>query len=1095
MKFTYEQNLAINTKNKNILVSAAAGSGKTAVLVERIMKMITDEKNPIDINKILAVTFTDAAALQMKQRIYCRLQNKISQTPNENLKRQLLLLTNANISTIHSFCMNIIRKYFYVIDIDPNFKIAQENEMKLLESDILDEILEEEYKNNDQLFFITAEIYNTDKIQSDSLKNLILYIYKFSRSIPHSDLWLKNCADKFNLKGDEKIESTIWYKSLLPHIKTILNQAENLIINSIETCKSEFGPEKYIETLEDDKILIDELKNSVNNNFDLSYKIIKDKKYKRLFPYKQKQLDEIDIEKKEYIQACRNEIKKLIATLEEKIFFEDSQSLINNIKSSYPIINEITYLVNKFYKRLKIAKLKQNLLSFDDLEEFTLQILENEKHSVLSQIKNQFHEVLIDEYQDINDIQEKILDMIANRKFMVGDVKQSIYKFRNSSPEIFIQKYNEYEISDESTKINLATNFRSSNKIIDTVNFFFSHLMNRNFGAIDYTQEKLISNSNNKCEESELYLLTNENADEKTETEFICTKIKLLIKNCVCENFSDIAILIRSRKNLNMIANIFTKNNIPIDIENECDFFDLPEISTLINFLQIIDNPRNEICLVALLRSDIYCIDENELIRIRALDTQKNFYECVKKYDGLEKFKQDLKYLRSKKNSLPISKLIDEILNTTDFFYLSMLNTSGKNHQENIIKFINIALQYEKTNYKGLFNFIRYIEKIKETKINTACGKKNSNAVKIMTIHKSKGLEFPIVFVSFLGREFNMKSLNEQILLDKNLGFGNKFINPKRRTRINTIARNAIEFEMRKKNLEEEMRILYVAMTRAKNKLILTGSIKNLQKKISFPENAKCYLDWLIPIANKNNFPAKFEIINNEISHEFENQNEKFFSPQILDVNDEIKNKLEWQYPHNISVRSKISITELNQNKKPKFILNAPNFLKKNILSPTQKGIAIHNVLRYLDLNLKNDKPEIKKFISSLTKNNLLNKQEEKIIPVEKFIKFLSSDLTQKMRSANFIKRETSFVLGIENDSGEPKTLVHGIIDCFFEFEDKLYLVDYKTDKVALNKAESFAQKYRLQLEIYKMAIEKNFNRKVDFSIIYLFDINKAIYL
>lgn len=1105
MKYTKEQQLAIDIRNKNILVCAGAGSGKTSVLVERIIKMISDEKNPIDIDKILAVTFTDAAALQLKQKIYMQLQMKAEQTQTKNLKRQLLLINNSNISTIHSFCANVIRKYFYIIDIDPNFRIAQENEIKLLESDVLDEMLEGEFKNKTQIFFDVAQIYNTDKLQSDNLKNLILGIYKFSRSIPNPDEWLKNCAAQFDIDTAQKIEDSIWYKNLICHIETILHQVQILIEDSISVCASEFGPEKYIEALEDDKDFICQIENEFQNDFDKTYELLARKKYKRLFSYKQTQLDQIDIEKKERVQQNRKQIKKLIDTLAEKVFFTNSQSIKNNIKNSYPIVNEIVRLTIEFGRRLSQKKFQQNILSFDDLELFTLQILENKKICVLNQIQNHFHEILIDEYQDINDVQEKILSLISKRsRFMVGDVKQSIYKFRNSSPEIFIQKYNAYTNSDGNCKIILSTNFRSSYKIIDTVNFFFSRLMTKDFGGINYKLEMLnVSEREDECEENEFYLLVNPDSQEQLilETQLICDKIKSLIKTGVCKNYSDIAILIRSRKNLPQITNIFEQNNIPLANENECDYFGLPEISTLINFLQIIDNPRNEIALVSILRSDIYCIDENELMRIRNVEPHKNFYECVEKYDGLQKFKSDLSMLRGKKNLMPLSKLINEILTATDLFYLCAINNNGDAQQQNLIKFIEIARQYEKTNYKGLFNFIRYLQKINESKINAASSKKNSDCVNLMTIHKSKGLEFPIVFVSFLGNSFNMKNLHEPILLDKNLGLGNKFVNLQKHTKISTLARNSIELELCKKNLEEEMRILYVAMTRAKSKLILTGSVKNYEaacQKNFLPQNAKCYLDWLLPIANEKDFPAKFEVIENypqkEISPDLPNK----ISADIAnhEISPQLKNKLEWAYPHNIFIASKISITELNQqNAKQKFVLNAPAFLKKNIISPTQLGIAIHTLLQHLDLNMKNTEHALKKFVDTMAQNNLIGESEKNIIPLNKFSNFLSSQLANKMRNAKFLYRETPFVWGIKNNPDEPETLVHGIIDCFFEYENKLYLLDYKTDKIKPGKAESFARKYQTQLQIYKAALEKNFNRSVDYSTIYLFDVNETVFM
>ncbi len=1065
MNYTDEQICAINSRKKNILVSASAGSGKTAVLVERIIKIVTDEKNPVDINKLLAVTFTDAAAIQMKKRIAAALY---AQKPTDFIKRQIILLNDANICTLHSFCMKMVRKFFYLADIDPNFRIAQENEIELLKSDVLDKMLEEEYAKARPIFFETVMAYNTDKIQSDDLKKLILDIYDFSRSIPNSAAWLKKCANNFILAEGTKLEETIWWKKLLPHIKNLVEQINYLILDSIQKCHEDFGPEKYLTALEDDKNFVEHLEKFIYKDFDMAHEILKQHNFQKLFSYIKKNSDEIDLDLKNSVQENRKEFKKLIQNLQEKIFFAKSKFILQNIADSYPIMNEMSELVTKFHDAFRQKKLEQNILSFDDLEEFTLKILSKKK------ILEPFVEILIDEYQDINDVQEKILSLIpCKSKFMVGDVKQSIYGFRNSSPQLFIQKYNTYGKIADTAKIDLSANFRSVKQITDSVNFLFSRLMTKKFCGLDYSDEKF--NTESSSDKTEIFLMN----DDKAEVQFICDKIKLLLQNELCKNFSDIAILVRNRSNLKLLTEIFSQNNIPIDTENNTNFFELPEIIILTSFLKIIDNPQNEIPLTAVLRSQIYNVSDDELLKIRMQSSEKSFYDCVKNYDGLEKFKADLNFLRQKKICLSISKLIDEILHITDFFYLAGFEPQ----QKNIIKFINIAKEYEKTNYQGLFNFIRYLEKISQVNINSS--HKNFNAVKIMTIHKSKGLEFPIVFISFLGKNFNMKNLNDKILLDKDLGFGNKFIDVKRRTKINTIAKRSIEFELRQKNLAEEMRLLYVAMTRAKNKLILTGCQKNFSH--SFENAAKSFLDWILPIANEKNSPFELQIYENDEKNILLNEN--FVAVPIVHVDEKIKNQMQWKYPYDISVKAKISISEDSQKN-----FAVPKFLKSSQISPTQRGQIIHTVLQHLNLNLLPQKNIVNDFLNSLASKNMITDDEQKIVPINKLIKFLESDLFYKMKNSSFIKRETPFILGIENKNDSEKTLIHGIIDCFFEYDGKLYLVDYKTDRVSANEAENFAQKYYFQLKIYKEAIEKNYNRQVDFSIIYLFDIDKAIY-
>ena len=521
--FTDEQILAIKLNKKNILVSASAGSGKTSVLVERIIKIINDGvNNNIDIDKILAVTFTDAAALEIKKRIakafYSKVQNE---SENNNIKRQIVLLDNANICTLHAFCMKLLKKYFYLMDIDPNFRVAQQNELELLKYDVLDKILEGEYASGDKIFFETAFAYNTDKIQSDDLKKLILKIYDFSRSIPDADKWLNDCAEKFNFetKNLELKKFFLWPKIFFC-VKDLISQARNLIKNCILICKKDFGPEKYILALEDDLIFFDDLDNNFEKDFDLAKKMLESHEFKKIFGYTKKNLEEygIDLDLKELVIANRKKIKKIFETLKDKIFFAEQKFMLKDIYLSYGVINKLAELVNKFHEAFRQKKIELNILSFDDLEEFALEILINKQ----KYINNSFYEILVDEYQDINHVQEKILSLInCESRFFVGDIKQSIYGFRNSSPELFINKYNNYFDIDKNLeredhqdiKINLSNNFRSSSEIIRSINFFFSKVMTKKFGGVNYTEQKLIANNNIKkiSDRAKFYLLVNQN--------------------------------------------------------------------------------------------------------------------------------------------------------------------------------------------------------------------------------------------------------------------------------------------------------------------------------------------------------------------------------------------------------------------------------------------------------------------------------------------------------------------------------------------------------------------------------------------------------
>jgi len=1073
IKLTREQNLAIKIKNKNILVSAAAGSGKTYVLVNRIIKLIMHDK--INLDKILAVSFTDYASGQIKQKISKVLWEKFSSEKNlvmqENLRTQIELLNNANIFTLHAFCVRLIKKYFYLVNIDPDFKILDQNENEILKSNMLDIILENNYAQNKNKFINLADTYNSDGIYNNNLKELILEIYNFSRSVCDANNWLLNCAKKFDLNLD--LEQTDWWQSIRFNLKNIFGETKEFICENIKICELDNGPEKYKFALECDKKFICELEDK--NSFDEIYNLLLSFKHEKLFAYKKNDL--VDLRLKDLVKNNREQIKKIVLSLKEKIFFESKEFMLENIKNSCEVMQELVRVVIEFDNKLNKKKLELNVLSFDDLERLVIKILKDK-----SVVKNCFEEILIDEYQDINNIQEEILELINSKsRFMVGDVKQSIYGFRNSAPDLFIKKNNLYENHNytDGVKINLINNFRSTDKIINFVNFIFERLMNKNFGGVDYKQEKLISFNKTNSDECEILILEDTSKNKiALEAKVICDKIKELVKKNKY-NYKDIVVLIRSRNDLDVIKQVFYENNILLDLESDLDFFSQPEIILLINFLRVLDNPRQEIYLVSLLRSKIYDISDDELLNIKKIG-EKNFYDCVKKYNGLEKFKSDLKNLREKISLVKLSELINKIIYEINLFCFA--------NESNLVKFVNLAERYEKDNYKSLFDFVKHIESLQDKKIILENKNSKSNLVKIMSIHKSKGLEFPVVFVSFLGKEFNFKNLKAKILFDKNLGLGNKFCDLAKRTRVNTFARAAIELEVYKKNLEEELRILYVAMTRAEKKLILTGSCenKNLNKIIS---RAKSYMDWIMILINREreNIPAKIKFINN-ISCEFNkaiiNSKKNFYPVEIKTVSQNIKQKLEWEYKNNIFIKSVITIRELYE-KKHGVINKKNNFAMPDFMCENKRNVE-KIIWHKINFN-KITHEDINNFLLNLAKKNIITHEEINLNLINKIKKFLNSDIANKMQRAKFIKHKINFILGLENN----KSLVRGIIDCCFECDNKIFMLDYKTD----NNINKNISRYKFQADIYKIALERYLKLKINFCVIYFINLDHEFYL
>lgn len=1184
VKWTNEQLQAIEKTGNNILVAAAAGSGKTAVLVERIINKIINQK--INIDEILVVTFTNAAASEMRERILEAIYKKIEEDPeNNHLQKQINLIGRASICTIDSFCLDVVKNNFYEIDISPNFRIADNAELELIKQEVLEDLFDKKYEVEDKEFLKLLETYTT-YAADEPLKELILNIYNFIQSHPFPNEWLEEQTEKYNLeeKLDNDFSETEWGKIIISNFK------EELLDSKIKLEQVAKSIDKYEELKKYELVLnadVQEIENILKlENWDEIYNGIFSLNFEK-WPIDRK----ITLEEKEVAKEKRNEIRKQIKKTLEVIDC-DSKQANEDIFDMFHILKSLKNLIFEYDELLKQAKKEKNLVDFSDIEHNALKILlkKDEDKYIPSEIalkyKNKFVEIAIDEYQDSNLVQESILTSISNGKniFMVGDVKQSIYKFRQARPELFLDKYEKYTIEDtkesKGNKIQLFKNFRSRENILDTTNLIFKEIMSKKLGDIDYTEEEylnlganfeetekqtikanteilIIENKTEEVEDEE----ENEELEEpiqniEVEAKFVAKKIKEILdsKQVVFDKkvgyrpitYKDIVILLRSTKDkANIFENELVNLDIPVYSDTSTEYLNSIEIQTIMNLLKVIDNPTVDIPLVSVLRSMIGGFTDNELITIRLGESKKSFYEAMKIYikedsikDKIDKFLEKICAWKKESEYLELDELIWKIYIDTGYYNYVSLMPDGILRQANLKLLFEKAKQYEKVSFKGLYNFINFIEKVRTSSGDLSSAKligENENVVRIMSIHKSKGLEFPLVFLCNSNKKFNVQDLNNQILLHQDLGLGANFIDSDKNLQYSSLAKEAIKIKSKEEIISEEMRILYVALTRAKERLIITGISNDLDKDLKEKEELlnlyskeekinvnllkkyKSYLDWIELVYLKNldaNIMSLEKICKQNV---LENQNDTNIEENSLNLEDIIKNielkneeeikaKLNWEYEYlELSkIEGKTSVSEIKQlenkdNEFKKTTMKTPAFLKEEAskLTGAQKGTLIHLCMQHLDIKEEYTEKKIKELIDELLFKKKISSVEAENIDVSKMLNFTKSNIWQEVRKAKLVEREKPFyttipVKDIYGSEIEEEILVQGVIDLYYINEnDELILVDYKTDYVT--KEEELIEKYIKQLEIYKNALEEALSKKVSKIYIYSTYFNKEI--
>lgn len=1188
---------------------------------------ILEEK--VDIDQILVVTFTNAAAAEMRERILDAIYQKMEEEPeNRELQKQITLLNKASICTIHSFCLEVIRNHFYEIDASANFRIADTAEIDLLRYETIEEIFEENYEKEDSNFLSFVEMYTSYR-DDLPLKEQILKVDTFIQSMPFPEEWLSKKVEQLKMEGKNDFSQTDWGALLLQNAKEEVEEGIHNLENLTRKMNQFSELTKFQTCIQEDLQMYQSLLTHMVT-WEEAHLTANQMQWGK-WPTDRK----VTMELKEEAKEIRDQVKKQIKKMMEQTILLSNEDVMEDIQAMYQPMKNLQNLVLEFEKRFADKKKEKNILDFHDIEHFALKILIQKEDGkivpteVAKKYQAKFQEVAIDEYQDSNLVQEYILKSVSrsNNRFMVGDVKQSIYKFRQARPELFLEKYHTYgleEANENGKKIQLFKNFRSRENILQITNFVFQQIMSEKLGDINYDEseylnlgadyrnhEQVEAQNFEKKEIPETFLLEGktqvylleqteekwsqwdeqEEAEEKTEkledivleAKFVASKIQEILKSdqYVFDKkkkiyrkvtYRDIAIILRSTSNR---APIFEKEfqdkEIPVFTDTGTQFLDSIEIQTFLSLLKIIDNPMQDIPLVTVLRSSMGGFSDNELVQIRVADKNCHFYEAMQKAQiqvppklrkKIEQFLAKIQEWKKEENYLPLDAFLWKLYDDTGYYYFVGLMPNGERRQANLKILFEKAKQYEKSSLKGLFQFIRFIEKLHQNSGDFGSAKvigENENVVRIMSIHKSKGLEFPIVCLCGMGKKFNLQDTTEPILLHHEYGLGVTYKNPELKIEYQTLAKEAIKKRMEQETISEEMRILYVALTRAKEHLILTGVSKDVQKQIeekekrleinpieneteklnpSLPKKYRSYLDWVELVYLANQEQAKsildFHILTKKewapyVQDTQEEKQERNVIEQLKEQVEERKKnetdfqekqqkeiqQLNWKYPYQIlaEIPTKTSVTKLKEleneerenqtqllsifpqplGEEESVQLEKPRFRKEEEkLSPAEIGTIMHLCIQKLDEKRNYTKEELKQFIEELTEKGILTQKQKEGVSLELLETYTKSALFQDLKEAKEIEKEKPFYIQIPLQEIYPEhkeileksggsIFVQGVIDLYYvDKNDKLILVDYKTDFVKEGKEQEIIKRYEKQLQIYQRALEKALNRKVD---------------
>lgn len=1186
------QKLAVDTKNKNILVSAAAGSGKTFVLTQRVLSGIINDK--WDIDSFLIVTFTRDAAAEMKSRIRKALEKKLAETDSKELsqhiEKQLILINKANISTIDSFCSNVVRQNFHKTDLDSGYKTPTQVEISELKNQAADNMLNELLSGDDKEFM---NFYNkfAGKSNDNNLVKMVTELYEFADSLPYPQKWFEKCVNDYKV---ENFYDSIWGKIYISKTEDYIKKAREYAQKAVSYLKFT-EPSDYPSVIKKVFDLIDDFEaayklegikgvSKLQVKFTINLKSIKD----------EQDLVYVDVIKRylNFTKDALNNALKYSSLPEEKIAYS-----YENVKAD---INSLVKAVILFSQKYKELKLEKQMAEFNDISHYCLNILRDEQGNTTDTAKEyqkKFKEIIIDEYQDSNDLQEEILTAVSrcesgeNNIFMVGDIKQAIYRFRQTTPELFIKKYDKYSSSKEDEAlILLSENYRSRKTVLDTCNIIFKQIMDRQLGNVDYTDEVALNckgdfplpdNSLNISKNTDVIIIdTFLQDDEEPQTDpktaeaaAVAQKINHMLNvdplyiydkelkeyRPLCKK--DIVILVNRRTNAGVFYEELNSAGISCVFETADPLFKTTEIKLIISLLRLIDNPYNDIDIVNVLHSPVYCLSFDDIAEIRLENRELDIYSSILEYaqsshkisSVLNNFLNDLNYYRDFAIHNSLSELITEIYDKSNFFsYTGILNEGGLK-QANLRLFRERAVEFEANPNADIHTFLNYIDTDlsdevlpKDKESSASLTSEGEDAVRIMTIHKSKGLEFPVVFVSQLQNSFNRRFKANDYIFDRELGIGLKYIDNENRIRYRTQPYDIIIEKYEEEELSENLRLLYVALTRAVEKLIITGVATSAPSKtgkyaqlndiaedkttlLPFPVRtlADCPLFWVLSALKRTELYPNNIIKQNWINIKNVTGLSDLKGEAALSIMDKINNaqkesgntytdiieeRLNYTYPYKAEtlIPSKISITEIKRkmteesddtfNYYSSSILKGSNSFgeKESSFTFAQMGTLYHTVMEYMDFDKISSPNDAELFLKDLLDREIITNEELEAISIEKIKKFIASPLFSRIKNSQGIYREVPFVMSMrasrlnEFKNSNSEIVVHGIIDLYFVENNNIILVDYKTDKVYKNLQE-LSHKYNIQLALYKEALEKNTGAKISQCLIYSLDKGEAL--
>lgn len=1186
VKWTENQQNAISARSGSVLVSAAAGSGKTAVLVQRVIDTITDKTNSISIDKMLIVTFTRAASAEMRTRVDLALNDMLRSDPyNSYLLRQKQLLYNAHISTIDGFCAEFVRQYFYKLNIQKDFKIADEKELSLLRGKALDNTLEQLYNSEDPKFMqLVSSVcsYRND----NNLRDIILEIYNFLLSIPFMNSWLDKALSIYDI-DKTPVKTAPYIKNTLNNISESLDYAKSLIISAKELIHTDtYLEEKYIEKFnamfKSDMEIVEKLSILAHSfNWDGLYEGLNLYAFCRFVSIRNGGDDPVKDAVKSIRDSYKSEIEKA-----KKLVFRTISEIEEETQTLYPIIEALFNSVKLYHKEFSKIKRGKNLADFSDIENWMIELLCEETPTgivftdIAGEISSMFDCIMVDEFQDINEVQNLIFKALSRNEeniFMVGDVKQSIYGFRQAKPEIFIDYKNKYSLYSKEedaypAKIILDKNFRSRKGILEACNFVFENIMSPDVGGIVYNdEEKLFCGASYPDTQSpqmevdivDISSLDKENNEtpEIIEARHVGSKILKMMfeeKLTVFDKgeqrpavFSDFAILLRTAKGMGKKSVTFVNElnlmGIPVVANEKNSFFDIYEIKIMLNLLRVIDNPLQDIPMLSVLFSPIFSFTPDELAEIRSQHRRTSIYNAIlsdsKNNSKSAEFISFISRMRKISATTTVDKLIGMILELTglDSVVMAVSNTTAN---------LNLLQEYARTfssdGYKNLSSFVRFVDRLAQKGLDFDAGASSetaiANAVQVMSIHGSKGLEFPICFICNTNSEFNTRDTVKNTVLDSTQGIGIRY--KEDFLKFDTVQRKSAALSLENSFISEEMRILYVAMTRPKERMIITctqkdpmGYISKINSKITnniitpyAVKNCNSISDWIvacsllhpsckewrqkigsqiIPSAEIQT-PWEFNILTDEdleplySDEELTEESPDEKDPVNLELLEELKNRFEFQYKNQglTALPQKVSASDLAHRDNDVFekVLRTPDFISDKPAKGTDRGMAFHIFMEHCDFEKATENPQYQ--IDLLCSKGYLTQEQCALLEIDKITKLFRSQLFKRLLSSKNVYREYQFTVkitgddfdeNIDNTLKEQSIIMQGAVDLAFEEGEELVIVDYKTDRV--KDLSSLTDLYSKQLRLYKTAMEQCTDYKVKELYIYSLHLNEFIML